>query len=458
MKSTLSLLCLLLVFLSCKNEDEPLPTISDEEIKAGGATTVFGTFSTLFEQPAANLNATEDSLHRAGNVAFEGTFVTAPAVVNPGLGPYFNHTSCAACHGKNGRSPFPDTGDDLGGLLLRISIPGAGSHGEPLAVPGYGGQLQQRAIYDTQPEAAVIFDFVETLRELSGGEQVMLRKPVFSLQNPNNGPLPNDLLISPRMAPPVIGLGLLEAIAESDILSFSDENDVDGDGISGKPNYAFDLQKQQIALGRFGWKAAQPSLYQQTAAAFVNDMGVTSPLFPAESCEGQPGCDDTADDPEITASTLLAAAFYSQSLGVPARRNVEAEQVRKGQVLFQKAGCDGCHRPSFTTAQHPEGHAFLSNQTIFPYTDLLLHDMGEGLADHRPDHLADGREWRTPPLWGIGLTPIISGHSDFLHDGRARSLLEAVLWHGGEAEASRQAVEQMSKKDRAALVAFLESL
>lgn len=458
MKSILKLLLLVTVFVSCQKDNDHLASVDPDEAKSGGETTVFGTFSTLFEQPAANLNADEAALHFKGNVGFEGTFVTAPSIVNPGLGPFFNNTSCASCHGRNGRSPFPDDASDLGGLLLRISAPGVTPYGGPMPVPGYGGQLQQRAIYNTQPEAEVEWHWEELTRTFADGETVTLRKPVFSLKNGYDGQLPSDVRISPRIASQVIGLGLFEAISEADILSFADEKDSDGDGISGKPNYVFDEKSQHLALGRFGWKAGQPSLLQQSAAAFVEDMGVTSPLFPNENCAGNPACDGTADDPEISEQTLDAAVFYTQSLGVPARRNVDDKQVRQGKALFQKAGCDGCHRASYITAQHPDGLAFLSNQKIFPYTDLLLHDMGEGLTDDRPDFAANGQEWRTAPLWGIGLTPIINGHTDFLHDGRARSLMEAVLWHGGEAEKSRQAVEKMSKKDREALLVFLESL
>ncbi|MBI1224211.1 MAG: c-type cytochrome [Bacteroidetes bacterium] len=458
-KSTFTLLALaILLVMACKKESDSLPTPDPSEINAGGETTVFGTFSALFEQPAPNMSADETNLHALGDIGFEATFVTAPSEVNPGLGPFFNNTSCASCHGRNGRSPFPDDASDLGGLLIRISVPGAGPHGGPLSVPGYGGQLQQRAIYNTQPEAEVEFQWEELTKTLADGETVTLRKPIFTLKNGYDGNLPSNVMISPRIASQVIGLGLFEAISEADILSFVDENDVNGDGISGKANYVFDEKKQQMALGRFGWKASQPTLEQQSAAAFVEDMGVTSPLFPNENCVGNPACDGTADDPEISQETLHAATFYTQSLGVPARRNVDDTQVRKGKALFQKAGCDGCHRASFTTAQHPDGLAFLSNQKIYPYTDLLLHDMGEGLADNRPDYAANGQEWRTAPLWGIGLTPIINGHSNFLHDGRANSLLEAVLWHGGEAEKSRQVVEKMSKQDREALLVFLGSL
>ncbi len=445
---------------ACEKDQTPPPVVPPNpgEEFSGGATTVFGTFSSLFEQPAPNMDAGEVLFHNEGDAAFEAAFVTAPAPVNQGLGPLFNSTSCADCHKSNGRSAFPASSADLDGLLIRISLPGAGTHGEPLTVPGYGEQLQHRAIFNGMPEANVNFSFEEETRQLAGGETVTLRKPVFSLTNPYDGALPPGLMMSPRIASAVIGLGLLEAIAESDLLSRADPADANGDGISGKPNNVWDEVSQQTALGRFGWKAGQPHLLQQAAMAYVQDMGITSSLFPNENCQGMPQCDSLDDDPEINQATLTAVAFYCQSLGVPARRNLDNSQVQQGKQLFLDAKCESCHRNSFTTGQHPDGFNFLSNQKIFPYTDLLLHDMGEGLADYRPEFDADGQEWRTPPLWGIGLTPLINGHSNFLHDGRARSLLEAVLWHGGEAEASRQKVEEMSKAEREALIEFLESL
>ena len=185
-------------------------------------------------------------------------------------------------------------------------------------------------------------------------------------------------------------------------------------------------------------------------------MGLTSFLFPIENSKGQIQEDPTPDDPEISMERLRQTAFYTQSLGVPAPRNFEEKKVVAGKNLFQKIGCADCHRPSLTTgaALFP----FLENQTIFAYTDLLLHDMGPDLADNRPEFLADGQEWRTPPLWGIGLTKVVSGHTDFLHDGRARNLMEAVLWHGGEALQSANAFKALSTNDRGALISFLKSL
>ncbi len=269
--------------------------------------------------------------------------------------------------------------------------------------------------------------------------------------------LPEDILVSPRIAPPVFGLGLIEAIALNDIIAYADPLDANADGISGKVNMVWDFELNTKVLGRFGWKASQPTLLQQTAAAYQNDMGITNPLFTSETCEGQIQCDSLGDDPEVDLKILLAATFYPQSLAVPARRNVEYKNVMDGKILFASLGCNNCHRPTYTTGVHRE-HAFLSNQKIFPYTDLLLHDMGEGLADHRSDYLANGNEWRTPPLWGIGLTYTVGGHQNYLHDGRARSLEEAIMWHGGEGQASKNAFRNLTNEERQDVIAFLESL
>jgi CxxC motif-containing protein (DUF1111 family) len=209
-------------------------------------------------------------------------------------------------------------------------------------------------------------------------------------------------------------------------------------------------------IGRFGWKAGAPNVVQQTAGAYNGDMGVTSAMFPAESCEGdRPEC--AAHAPEVSDDVVLAVARYMQTLGVPARRNLDDAQATQGEAVFYQVGCAACHTPTVVTGTLA-GVPSVGYQTIHPYTDLLLHDMGPDLADGRPDFQANGREWRTPPLWGIGLVQTVNGHSNFLHDGRARGLMEAVLWHGGEAKKSRDAVLGLSSSARAALIKFLESL
>ena len=267
-------------------------------------------------------------------------------------------------------------------------------------------------------------------------------------------------MFSPRMSPANFGLGLLEAISEQTILSNADEFDSNQDGISGKANYVYDIASNQIILGRFGWKANQPSLKQQAAGAFNQDMGVTSPLIPVKSCYGQSQYANysyCSCSPDITATQLNAVTFYLQSLAVPARRNVNDNTVQQGKSIFIQAKCSSCHITNVTTGVSAVNSS-LSLQAIQPFTDLLLHDMGAGLADNRPDFLASGTEWRTAPLWGIGLQQVVSGNTIFLHDGRARSLMEAIMWHGGEAEQSKQYVRQLSEDERNALITFLQSL
>ncbi len=424
---------------------------------AGGATTIFSAASQAFELPAPNLDGARLDKHLAGDTAFGDSFVTAPAPVFSGLGPIFNNNACDSCHPKNGRGRPPRDGERMDSMFLRVSLPGTDPlTGGPLAVPGMGTQLQHLANFGVLPEADVAISEEFNDGMFGDGEAFELRRLHFRIENPTQ-PLPDTVLTSPRTALPVFGRGLLEAIDEDTILGFADEDDADGDGISGRPNWVWDVVRQQTALGRFGWKANNPNLLQQTFTAYNQDMGVTNPFLPQESAFGQIQYDGLADDPEIDRETVDVATFYVQTLAVPARRNLDDPQVQDGEDLFHEAQCTGCHIPTIRTgvlAGVPE----VSNQTIHPYTDLLLHDMGDGLADGRPDFVATGREWRTPPLWGIGLTRRAQGHTLFLHDGRARNLTEAILWHGGEAEAAREAFRLMPVDERKALLTFLESL
>ena len=303
---------------------------------------------------------------------------------------------------------------------------------------------------------------------LADGESASLREPVYGITGLGYGPLHPDTMLSPRVTPPIIGMGLLEAVPEEDILAGADPDDADGDGISGRPNRVWSDEHRKPMLGRFGWKAAQPTVAQQAAGAFRGDIGISTPLYtePYGDCtEAQQPCRTAphggASDPEYgaeaTAQMFDLLVFYSRNLAVPARRNLRDPQVLEGKRLFYEADCIACHRPKFVTRRDSIGKE-QSFQLIWPYTDLLLHDMGEGLADNRPEGEAGGREWRTPPLWGIGLTKTVNGHTLFLHDGRARNLLEAILWHGGEAEAAKQRVVAMTRAERTALLAFLNSL
>ncbi|MEM7177548.1 MAG: di-heme oxidoredictase family protein, partial [Pseudomonadota bacterium] len=424
-----------------------------------------------FSASSANMPFERELDFKVGNGFFKKLWVSAPSSTksSDGLGPLYNARSCQRCHLKDGRGhPIEATGDNPVSMFLRVSVPG----GDPGPIPGtiptqpdpvYGTQLQDFSTAGIAPEyqLGVTWDAVEV--PLAGGEIAHLRRPTWSANKLGYGPLGKDAMLSPRVAPQMIGLGLLEAIPAQDILAQADPEDADDDGISGRASVVWSDEFDQPMLGRFGLKAGAPTIRAQSAGAFAGDMGLSTSLHPAgwgECTEGQKNCQAAPDggDPfEVSDEVLDLVTFYGRNLAVPARRDIDDPQVLRGKELFYDSGCAACHRPKFVThrlTDRPEQ----SFQLIWPYTDLLLHDMGDGLADGRPEGRASGREWRTPPLWGIGLTKAVSGHTYFLHDGRARSLLEAVLWHGGEAQASTDAVIAMPPDDRAALIRFLESL
>lgn len=439
------------------------PVLSQTQVAlAGGETTIRNRTSRAYEQPAPNLSQDWLELHLEGDRNFDAVFVTPPANVNPGLGPLFNNASCAGCHIKDGRG-MPEKGQ----LLVRVSAPrenaeanpsentlvlqehyhpeAAVSLGNAPPVPGIGTQIQDQGVYGYTPEAQVQIQWQEQSGTYGDGMPYTLRSPILQIKRSDGQPLPPEVMTSPRIPSPVFGLGLLEAVPEETILALADPDDRDQDGISGRPNFVWDVVKQTEVLGRFGWKANNPDLLQQTASAYVNDMGVTSPLFP-----------EPDGSHEIDARILKTATIYVQTLAVPARTLLDDPQVQRGEQLFNSANCAGCHVQTLQTGNHEI--PALANQTIHAYTDLLLHDMGEGLADHRPDFQATGTEWRTPPLWGIGLVQTVLPYSGYLHDGRARTLEEAILWHGGEAEAAKEAFKTLPERDRVALIRFLKSL
>jgi CxxC motif-containing protein (DUF1111 family) len=462
------LLCLLLGLAGCDQSPRFSQAEPGEALSAGEAT-VFKRDHNAFSQPSANLAPSRRLDFSVGNSFFRNPWVIAPATTTArdGLGPLFNTNACQNCHIKDGRGhpPAPDA-LSAASMLVRLSLPAGSEHAAiierlgVLAEPTYGGQLQDMANPGTAPEGKVRVNYSLDKVRFADGSEVELRQPTLEISQLGYGPLHADTQFSARIAPPMIGLGLLEAIPEAAILANADPDDSDGDGISGRANRVWDDALERTVLGRFGWKAGQPTLNQQNAHAFAGDMGLTSSLVAADDCTpGQSDCRsaNNGGEPEVSDSILASVLFYSRNLGVPARRDVDAPEVLAGKGLFHQAGCQRCHTPQFTTASdaaEPE----LANQPIRPYSDLLLHDMGAGLADNRAEFLASGREWRTPPLWGIGLTDTVNGHTQFLHDGRARNLLEAIAWHGGEAEAAKQQVLTFSAKQRAALLAFLNSL
>jgi len=453
--NNLYLLALLPLIYSCSENKSTAPAQFEGEL-AGGETTVFLTSSQAFGTPAPNLEGERLEKHLDGDLAFENSFVSHPSELLGGLGPVFNNNSCVACHPDDGRPAPPTNPNEISGFFLRLSMPGADEHNGPMAVPGFGTQLQNQAIYGVEKEAAIAIVYEEIKRVYADGTEKKLKKPIYSLESPYI-PFPAEARMSPRNAPPVFGLGLLEAVPEKTILSMADEHDSNNDGISGKPNYVWDPVSKTTKLGRFGWKAGTPSLFVQSAAAYNQDMGITNSLFNLESAHGQSNSDTIYNDIEVSDRELEDVVFYTQTLGVPAPRNTKDIEVVHGQQIFKRINCASCHAPSLKTGIL-EGVPEVSNQVIHAYTDMLLHDMGTDLADDHNEFEAEGSEWRTPPLWGIGLTKVVNGHTNFLHDGRANSIEEAILWHGGEAEKSRNDFMNLSKSDRNALLKFLESL
>jgi CxxC motif-containing protein (DUF1111 family) len=448
------------------------------EAKPAGAATVRAiTTADAFSQHSGNMPFEREMDFKLGNALFRKTWVAAPAstLASDGLGPLYNARACQDCHLKDGRGHTPADADaSRVSMFLRLSVPGGPS---PAGIadwiatqpdPTYGGQLQDLAAPGHPAEGRMDVTWTETPITLPDGTIVQLRAPAYTFSDPAYGAPAPDLMLSPRVAPQMIGLGLLEAIPAADILAKADPEDANNDGISGRPQIVPSAEFGTPMLGRFGFKAGAPSVREQSAGAFAGDMGLSTPLHPdpwGDCTTTQATCIDAPhgqepgirDGLEVDGPSLDLVTFYSRNLGVPERRNIDDPQVLKGKAIFYTTGCQSCHTPKHVT-NRLENQPEQSFQLIWPYTDLLLHDMGPGLADNRPEGRATGSEWKTPPLWGIGLSPQVSGHTEYLHDGRARSLLEAVLWHGGEAQSGRDTVAAMTTEDREALLAFLESL
>lgn len=434
-----------------------------------------------FTHSSANMKFPDRLRFELGDEVFAKLWLPSPSstTASDGLGPLYNAHSCEECHLRDGRGHPPAANwpnDHAVSMFLRLSIPPQTTEQHLLLQSGkvsvipepvYGQQLQNFAINGLVEEGHMHINYTETTVTMADGTEVRLRKPEYRVRELNYGPLHSDVMLSPRVAPALLGLLLLEAIPENDILALSDPDDRDGNGISGRPNRVWDSRNKQQALGRFGWKAGNPTVEQQIINALSNDIGIATPYLPSPSgdcttaqpaCLNQPnGNTPLQENSEASSVVVQQLVLYTGNLAPPARPDALKPEVLRGKRVFQRVGCHACHQPSFKTARSIT-LAEQSEQLIWPYSDLLLHDMGEGLADHRPEYLASGREWRTPPLWGIGLTETVSGHNNFLHDGRARSLLEAILWHGGEAETARQQVINLTGEERNALITFLESL
>lgn len=417
--------------------------------------------SEAYSQPVPGLSDTEREQFFRGRTLVRQSWIAAPSKDEQfdGLGSLYNRLACISCHPRNGRGRPPEAADErMLSMLVRLSVPGKDEHGGPKPHPAYGGQLNEEGIPGVPGEGRAVLTWREVAKvTLAGGEQVSLREPILKFAELAYGSI-TGVLTSLRVGEQMVGMGYLDAVPAATLEALVKE--VKPDGVKGRVNRVWNPETKRMEVGRFGYKANMPTLRAQSAGAFNGDLGITSPLFPDENCTPvQKSCQKAPNggSPELTAQQLDAVEFYLAHLLVPPRRNVDAAKVSHGETLYAQAGCATCHRPELKT--DPDWRfPRLAGQTIRPYTDLLVHDMGKGLADGRPDGLANGREWRTPPLWGIGLTEVVSETTTYLHDGRARSLVEAIVWHGGEAKKARDRFVRMGKEERDALVAFLNSL
>jgi CxxC motif-containing protein (DUF1111 family) len=433
--------------------------IDDTVARSGGDATVFVAGRNAFGQPIDSLTREERRAFAVGNNFFNDNWVTAPASTEgrDGLGPLFNAQSCSSCHEFDGRGAPPlSTDDPERGLLLRLSV--VAPDGSVVPDPVYGGQLQDRAINGVPVEGHIVIERTEVHGSYADGTPYTLLAPTYKVEDLGYGPLAADIVVSPRIAPAVFGVGLLEAVPDDALLALADPDDEDGDGISGRVNRVLG-PSGDLVIGRFGWKANVATVEQQTASAFHGDIGISSRLHPVQDCTAtQAECTAAINggEPELDDAKLERVTFYTRTLAVPARRDVGDPDTAAGAEVFDEIGCSSCHRPEMRTG--PAAIAATSNQTIRPYTDLLLHDMGPDLADDRPDGEATGSEWRTAPLWGIGLIDDVNDHTRLLHDGRARNAEEAILWHGGEAAVAQARFLQLDAAARDQLLKFLDSL
>lgn len=488
---------LVLVIGACEqSSNKTIPPEVDAEAQPGGDSTVSYKPFPSFMLPAANLPVAQRPNFYAGKALAHQPWIKAPTITTArdGLGPIYNARSCLGCHVNGGKGVVPADGDSpLFAAFVRLSLPGLDTINGAVPEPVYGNQIQAQSValfhqlhqqmpknalsrrIETPPEAYVYIDWQDKAFDYPDGNALSLRYPSIRLENLGYGDLHSDALVTVRNAPAIHGMGLLELIDQQAIDAGADADDSNGDGISGRVNQVWDFEHKKTVPGRFGWKANRANLRIVTAAAFAGDIGISNPIFPGQPCtDKQRLCQQTAngnDDEgvELPEHLLALVVDFTRNLAVPKRRNKNSDAVKKGRQLFYQSGCHACHTPSFVTQTidgssggsqlaHLSHLPHLQGQTIWPYTDLLLHDMGEGLADGRPDYLASASEWRTPPLWGAGLNSRVNGNSFFLHDGRAQSIEEAIVWHGGEAEKSQKQFIALPATDRQALIQFVQSL
>lgn len=466
------LFILLSVLFACQPVDKKqVPDFDISEFKPGGEATLKRLNTRTFIHPSGNLSLDNELDFWDGFSFFRDPWIAAPAVTKDrdGLGPLFNARSCKACHARGGRGREPVEGISKPmALLIRLGDKINGARVDS----NYGGQLQPFAIRLShkalssliKPEADVKLKYELIKGHYADGSSYELRKPNYELVNLNYGKLDETTVLSPRYAPAIYGMGLLDAIKEEDLLALEDIADSDDNGISAKYNMVPDVLTKKLAVGRFGFKALHPSLAQQTAGAFVNDIGITNPFFNTDTCSHiQIGCRQRSliggHDKQLEIPKKLhdLTVYMGLHVAVQPTRSLKDKKAQLGREKFYQLKCHSCHQPSFKTDENYPVKE-LAGQKIWPYTDLALHDMGEALADGKAEFKATGSEWRTAPLWGVGLQKRIQGYQAFLHDGRARTIEEAILWHGGEAKPSQQAFIKLDKAQRDALILFLKQI
>lgn len=462
-------------------ERSPVPAYDESEALPGGETTTFDFPFVASDLPASNLPRAAKPDFFAGKALARQPWVKAPTTTDArdGLGPLYNARTCFDCHQKGGRGSIPEDAERaLVSGVVRVSIPGADTRRGAVPEPSYGLQLQTRSTAlshelrgrgatgigaGVPPEARVRVRWKTESFSYPDGQQVALRRPIVELDELGYGALHRDARFSLRVAPPIHGAGLIEAIDAHELEALEDPRDTNRDGISGRANRAWDFRNERTVKGRFGYKANRPTLETAVAAAFADDIGITSSLFPEQACtKAQKNCREEPHGAppggvELSDELLALVVAFNRDLGVPARRAKRDGAALPGRKLFYEAGCAGCHHPRFRTLPNAS-LPHLGNQVIWPYSDFLLHDMGPGLADDRGDYEASGSEWRTTPLWGLGLGAAVLGVESYLHDGRARSVEEAILWHGGEGEAAKQRFIALPRSEREDLLAFVSSL
>ncbi|MGB1042378.1 MAG: di-heme oxidoredictase family protein [Tenacibaculum sp.] len=459
---------LILIITSCSKDNNDLYTAvtyeEGEENLVADLSVIVIQNKKAFSSAIPGLSNLELSFFGIGNAMFDQSWVASPATTTSrdGLGPIFNARACGACHFEDGRGqPLIQTNATNKGFLIRLSTGNSASNG-PIGHPTYGGQLQTASNLGINKEAEIQVTFTYIDGTYADGTTYQLRKPNYSIINENYGAL-TGVQTSPRVGQQVIGLGFIDALTEESILTNADPNDTDNDGISGKANYVWNVKENKLTIGKFGWKANQPTLDQQIAGAFNGDMGLTTSIFPDENCPDGVDCsklfngNNPGDNVEVPDTQFSKISLYMAAISVPKRRNFKEQNVLNGKQIFRDLKCVSCHVDNFTTGTNtilPQ----INNIVIKPFSDFLLHDMGDELADNRGDFLANGKEWRTQPLWGLGLIETVNKHTFLLHDGRARNIEEAILWHGGEAQASKEAFTKLTKTKRDELLAYLNSL